>query len=61
MLIVCQSPRFATSAASFVTWRGREQVFGGYHNVDPAGGSRTIKMSMLQILEPLTCHQEASR
>ena len=54
MLFVRQPTRKATRAALYATWACRERLFGGHDNVDPAGGSRTIKTPMSQILEPLT-------
>ena len=54
MVIVRQPTRKATRAALYATWSCRERLFGGHDNVDPAGGSRTIRMPKSQILEPLT-------
>jgi hypothetical protein len=61
MLIVRQPSRFVKSAASCSTWSCRERLFGGYHNVDPTGGSRNIKTAMSQILEPFTTHLGGDR
>jgi hypothetical protein len=65
MLLIRQPSRFVKSAASSSTWSCRERLFGGYHNVDPTGGSRTktdrIKTAMSQILEPLTSHLGGDR